>query len=358
MAACAKHFPGLGSAAVSTDDSPHVRGVVRAGDLRAVPGRDPRGRAVRDGLARLLPRARAAAARRSTPRAYRLLRSLGFEGVAITDSLNFVRAAPVERWAPRAVRAGADLLLFTHPDYARRAIEALVPLARRGELDEAAGAVLRFRATILGSMSRQLLNEHVDRFNHAVRTGEWDQMTSHFTDDAELRFAGVPVGPFEGRETIARAYREQPPDDEVRLLDSDQVGDETIAGYAWAAEPEKRSGRCGSRSVTGGSPVSSSLSTQIPESIVVKNQYALVYQTAISTVKSSAAGRRDHPHRVAPHLHDQHLGHVGAVEGAPGERVHEDAPLLALEAEPEDAVVGDRQRDQECQPARSSGVRD
>jgi steroid Delta-isomerase len=91
-------------------------------------------------------------------------------------------------------------------------------------------------------MSVQLLNQHVDRFNRAVRTGEWEQMTAHFTDDAELRFEGVPAGPFEGRETITKAYREQPPDDEVRILDADQIGDETIAGYAWAADPERRAG--------------------------------------------------------------------------------------------------------------------
>ena len=91
-------------------------------------------------------------------------------------------------------------------------------------------------------MTIQLLNQHVDRFNRAVRTGEWDEMASYFTEDAELKFEGVPVGPFEGRETITQAYREQPPDDEVRLLDSDQIGDETIAGYAWLAEPEKRAG--------------------------------------------------------------------------------------------------------------------
>ena len=91
-------------------------------------------------------------------------------------------------------------------------------------------------------MTLQLLSQHVDRFNHAVRSGEWDQMTSYFTEDAELRFEGVPVGPFEGRETIARAYREQPPDDEVRLLDAETTGDETVAGYAWAAAPEQRAG--------------------------------------------------------------------------------------------------------------------
>jgi beta-glucosidase-like glycosyl hydrolase len=56
-----------------------------------------------------------------------------------------VRAAPVERWAPMAARAGADLLLFTSPAHARRAIDALVPLARRGELDEHVARVLRLR---------------------------------------------------------------------------------------------------------------------------------------------------------------------------------------------------------------------
>ena len=91
-------------------------------------------------------------------------------------------------------------------------------------------------------MSAQLLSQHIDRFNRAVRSGQWDEMTSYFTDDAELRFEGVPAGPFGGREAIARAYREQPPDDEVLILDVDRVGDEAVAGYAWAAEPERRAG--------------------------------------------------------------------------------------------------------------------
>ena len=91
-------------------------------------------------------------------------------------------------------------------------------------------------------MTIQLLNQHVHRFNRAVRSGRWEEMTSYFTDDAELEFEGVPAGPFHGRETIAAAYREQPPDDEVRILDADQVDDEVVAGYAWAKEPERRAG--------------------------------------------------------------------------------------------------------------------
>jgi beta-N-acetylhexosaminidase len=145
VAACAKHFPGLGSTPVSTDQSASVHGVVRPRDLApfraAIRARVPCVM-VSHAFYRGLGPGRASL----DPAAYRLLRSLGFDGVAITDSLNFVRAAPVERWAPRAVRAGADLLLFTHPDYARRAVDALVPLARRGELDEHVERVLRFRA--------------------------------------------------------------------------------------------------------------------------------------------------------------------------------------------------------------------
>lgn len=148
--ACAKHFPGLGSTPVSTDDSASVEGVVRARELAGFRA------AVRAGVPcvmlshafyRGLGRARASL----EPRAYRLLRSLGFDGVAITDSLNFLRAAPAEQWARRSVRAGADLLLFTHPGYARRAIDSLIPLATAGELDVHVTRVLRWRRALIRS---------------------------------------------------------------------------------------------------------------------------------------------------------------------------------------------------------------
>jgi beta-N-acetylhexosaminidase len=144
-AACAKHFPGLGSAAISTDLRPRVAADVRPAEVAAFRA------AVEAGIPCVMTshafyptfgvRFRASL----QPAAYRLLRSLGFDGVAITDSLSMVRKAPVERWAPQAVRAGADLVLFNHPAHARRAIDALVPLARRGELDEQVARVLRFR---------------------------------------------------------------------------------------------------------------------------------------------------------------------------------------------------------------------
>jgi beta-N-acetylhexosaminidase len=141
-AACAKHFPGLGSAAISTDERPHVDAHVRPQDLAPYRAAIARGlRCVMVGHAFYGTRFRASL----EPGTYRLLRRLGFDGVAITDSLSLVHDAPVERWAPQAVRAGADMLLFTSPVHARRAIRALLPLARRGELDEHVARVLAFR---------------------------------------------------------------------------------------------------------------------------------------------------------------------------------------------------------------------
>ena len=87
---------------------------------------------------------------------YRLLRGLGFTGVAITDSLSVVRGRAAS-WAVDAARAGADLLLFTSSADARRAIAALLPLARRGELDDARrqGAALPRATTVSRRSSRR-----------------------------------------------------------------------------------------------------------------------------------------------------------------------------------------------------------
>ena len=79
---------------------------------RAVPRRDPSGRAVRDGRPRDLPAARAA------PRLARAedlppAAELGFDGVAITDSLGILGSPYAPYWARLALRAGADLVLTT-----------------------------------------------------------------------------------------------------------------------------------------------------------------------------------------------------------------------------------------------------
>jgi steroid Delta-isomerase len=92
-------------------------------------------------------------------------------------------------------------------------------------------------------MNRDLLISHVARFNEGVRTGDFEPMLEAFADDAELVFEGVPVGPFHGREAIALAYAEQPPDDEIRLLGEPRDEDAaTVSDYAWVADGN-RAGR-------------------------------------------------------------------------------------------------------------------
>jgi steroid Delta-isomerase len=83
-----------------------------------------------------------------------------------------------------------------------------------------------------------ILNGHVARFNAGVRDGDFGPMVERFTDDAEMVFEGIPVGPFRGREAIAAAYRTQPPDDEIELLDAGQDSEgRVVASYAWRRRP-------------------------------------------------------------------------------------------------------------------------
>ena len=146
VGACVKHFPGLGSLPFSTDERPYVRGRLRDSDLKpyraAIEANVPCVMVGHGVYSRLGPR-------RATlqPETYTLLRDLGFQGVAITDSLNVVRGHAIE-WGLAAIRAGADLLLYTSGAEARRVVRALEPLARRGELDEHVERVLRFRSSL------------------------------------------------------------------------------------------------------------------------------------------------------------------------------------------------------------------
>jgi len=87
-----------------------------------------------------------------------------------------------------------------------------------------------------------LLEQHVARFNQGVRTGDFTQMVAEFAEDAELHFEGVPVGPFVGRDAIDAAYREQPPDDEVEILGSEERDGVIVARYAWLREDGRQAG--------------------------------------------------------------------------------------------------------------------
>jgi steroid delta-isomerase len=82
-----------------------------------------------------------------------------------------------------------------------------------------------------------MLADHVRRFNEGVRSGDFEPMLASFAPDAEMVFEGVPVGPFRGRDAIAAAYAERPPDDDIVLLGEPRAeGEESESDYAWASK--------------------------------------------------------------------------------------------------------------------------
>jgi hypothetical protein len=89
----------------------------------------------------------------------------------------------------------------------------------------------------------RVLRKHVERFNSGVRSGDFGPMAAAFADDAEMTFEGVAAGPFHGREGIASAYAERPPDEEIALLaEPTEEGEVVRAPYAWASAPATEAG--------------------------------------------------------------------------------------------------------------------
>jgi beta-N-acetylhexosaminidase len=142
-----KHFPGLGTLPISTDERLRVHGHVRERDLA------PFATAIQAGVRCVMvghgiyPELgpRRAVIERAT---YRLLRGrLRFRGVVITDSMG-VLGDDGPRYGVDAIRAGADLVLFTSPSQALDAEQRLLPLARAGLLDRHVARVLALRGAL------------------------------------------------------------------------------------------------------------------------------------------------------------------------------------------------------------------
>ena len=74
---------------------------------------------------------------------------------------------------------------------------------------------------------------HVAAFNDSVRSGEWADFAGRFTPDATMRFVGIPVGPFTGREAIAAGCACQPPSDTLTITRGVSSGDVDELWFAW-----------------------------------------------------------------------------------------------------------------------------
>ena len=79
------------------------------------------------------------------------------------------------------------------------------------------------------------VEEHFRLFNEAVRGRDWTAFVATFTPDAVMRFDGVPVGPYLGRDQIAQAYAERPPSDTMCCVSDTRDGDDDVIRFAWDA---------------------------------------------------------------------------------------------------------------------------
>ncbi|MFI5890303.1 nuclear transport factor 2 family protein [Actinoplanes sp. NPDC051513] len=82
--------------------------------------------------------------------------------------------------------------------------------------------------------ARKRSRQHVERFNAAVRSGDWDEFLATLAPEAVMSFDGVPVGPFVGRDAIAVAYETNPPTDTMEIRDVEIDSDAEIVRFAWS----------------------------------------------------------------------------------------------------------------------------
>ena len=95
----------------------------------------------------------------------------------------------------------------------------------------------------MGDPLARFLERHVEVFNTAVSSGDFSALVALFAPDARLEFAGVPAGPFAGRDEIAAAYAAQPPTDTMTVVDTRVEADGTVVeGFRWSADGGARSG--------------------------------------------------------------------------------------------------------------------
>ncbi|HEY2950820.1 MAG TPA: nuclear transport factor 2 family protein [Micromonosporaceae bacterium] len=77
--------------------------------------------------------------------------------------------------------------------------------------------------------------DHCERFNAAVRSGDFTAFVQTFADDAVIRFDGVLAGPYRGRDEIAEAYARRPPTDTMTIRSVRGEGDTDVVRFAWDA---------------------------------------------------------------------------------------------------------------------------
>ncbi len=88
------------------------------------------------------------------------------------------------------------------------------------------------------------LSAYLEAHNEGVRSGDFTGLVGLLAEDASMIFEGFPIsiGPYEGREAIAGAFAEHPPDDVLILDDLSSYCDEVTARYSWGVSPGLQEG--------------------------------------------------------------------------------------------------------------------
>ena len=70
--------------------------------------------------------------------------------------------------------------------------------------------------------------------NAAVTGGDWAPFVARFAEHGALQFTGRYVASFQGRAAIAEAYRADPPDDTVAVLDERSTPTADTLRFQWS----------------------------------------------------------------------------------------------------------------------------
>ena len=104
--------------------------------------------------------------------------------------------------------------------------------------DEKAPSGEPFRVPTIPAVSIDSVPERVSRhlasFNRAVETDSYQELAERFAPEAVMSFAGVPVGPYQGREAILAGYEEAPPDDTMEATSVSSVGSTDVVRFRWS----------------------------------------------------------------------------------------------------------------------------
>ena len=79
-------------------------------------------------------------------------------------------------------------------------------------------------------------------FNESVSARDFSRFVDEFCDDAVLEFDGIPDPAVEGKAAIAARYRDDPPDDQIRVTRWKAERERITAEFRWRDIPEATGG--------------------------------------------------------------------------------------------------------------------